>query len=72
MTVRKLHFSDREIEISGVGYEPVGSLQLGENLDITKIKNFELFMHGLILCNDAELITKDNSWHIRGDPQKGL
>ena len=25
MTVRKLHFSDIEIEISGVGYEPVGS-----------------------------------------------
>lgn len=71
MTVRKLHFSGLEIEISGVGYEPVGSLQLEGNLDIATNKNFKLFMNGLILCNDAELINENNSWRIRGDPTEG-
>ena len=71
MTVRKLYFSGMEIEISGVGYEPIGSLQLEGNLDISKNKNFELFMNGLVLCNDAELINEGNSWRIRGDPTEG-
>ncbi|MBY9009983.1 MAG: cation-translocating P-type ATPase [Candidatus Lokiarchaeota archaeon] len=71
MTVRKLYFSDMEIEISGVGYEPKGSFQLEGNMDLIKNKNFELFMNGAVLCNDAELINEGNVWRIRGDPTEG-
>jgi len=71
MTVRKLYFSDMEIEISGVGYEPTGSLQFEGNLDISKNENFELFMNASILCNDAELINERDKWRIRGDPTEG-
>jgi len=71
MTVRKLYFSNMEIEISGVGYEPIGSLQFEGNLDIIKNGNFELFMNGFILCNDAELINEGGKWRIRGDPTEG-
>ena len=71
MTVRKLYFADMEIEISGVGYEPKGSLQIEGNMDIIKNENFELFMNGAVLCNDAELINEGNVWRIRGDPTEG-
>jgi len=71
MTVRKLYFADKEIEISGVGYNPRGSPQFEGNLDLNKNQNFELFMNGSILCNDAELINEGERWRIKGDPTEG-
>ena len=70
MTVRKIYLENELITISGIGYEPKGELEI-KNRDILTKKSFDLFFQGLILCNDAELKQKEQTWKIRGDPTEG-
>lgn len=51
-----------EVELQGVGYEPVGEVT-GAPADL-------LFRAGL-LCNNANLYERDGNWELIGDPTEG-
>ncbi len=59
MTVRQAWTLDGEATLSGTGYDPRGTV-------VGSISR-ELFLCGLI-CNNASLFHKENSWRIAGDP----
>ena len=71
MTVRKILNGGRLIEITGVGYTPVGELRGHEAMEITSDPSLELFLLAGILCNDATLEEKEGHWSINGDPTEG-
>jgi len=62
MTVRYGWTMAGEVELQGVGYQPVGEVK-GDIVDI-------LFRAGLI-CNNANLYERGESWELIGDPTEG-
>ncbi|MEN2986229.1 MAG: cation-translocating P-type ATPase [Thermodesulfovibrionaceae bacterium] len=71
MTVRKLYVSDRLIDVTGVGYAPVGELKASSAVDIKTDKALQLFLKTVLLCNDSDLHEKEGKWFIKGDPTEG-
>ncbi|MGB5910048.1 MAG: cation-transporting P-type ATPase, partial [Promethearchaeia archaeon] len=71
MTVRKLFFNEKFIEVTGVGYEPVGMFHGDESFNPLSSEFFKYLLFGSILCNDAELINEGEKWRIKGDPTEG-
>jgi magnesium-transporting ATPase (P-type) len=71
MTVRRVIVADHELLVEGVGYEPVGSLVLGDRRQETLSPAARQLMRSAILCNDAVLVEKAGDWHAEGDPMEG-
>lgn len=77
MSVKKIWLNDKVIEVTGTGYEPVGSfLYRGENINAEKFKDdgLELLLSTATLCNTAKLVwpsQERNYWNIIGDPTEG-
>ncbi|OHD70717.1 MAG: ATPase, partial [Spirochaetes bacterium RBG_16_49_21] len=70
MTVRQIFAGLQSINVTGAGYIPDGEFKISGSGDLLKIEDSEglrmLLLAGL-LCNDADLIMKDQ-WSITGDP----
>ena len=73
MTLQKIIVNEREIDVSGTGYEPKGDFKEGDS----KINPEDdpalskVLMTGL-LCNDATLQEKESDqWEVVGDPTEG-
>lgn len=71
MTVRKIFSGGRMIEVSGVGYDPVGELRDAEDIKVNDDLSLQLFLLAGTLCNDAILQEKEGRWAIQGDPTEG-
>jgi len=71
MTVKKLFNGDRLIEVTGVGYAPVGELKGPEIIKPTNDSPLRLFLLGGLLCSDAILQENQGQWSIKGDPTEG-
>lgn len=71
MTVRKIFAIGKMIEVSGVGYAPVGEFRGSGVVDITKSNSFQLFLKGGILCSDADLHEREGKWFVKGDTTEG-
>lgn len=74
MTVKKLVFPDREIEVEGVGYQPVGKFYNDNQLITPKNDHaVSLLLKAAILNNNSYLKqNKENKhWEIVGDPTEG-
>ena len=71
MTAKTVRTARTEIEVEGVGYEPEGGFTIdGEEADLSEHPDvLEMLRIGL-LCNDAELTKKDDSWQPEGDPME--
>ncbi len=69
MTVRKIFNNSRMIEVTGVGYTPVGEFKGSDK--IANNEAFQLLIKGGVLCSDADLHKKDNKWSLKGDPTEG-
>lgn len=71
MTVKQLWTLKNRVILSGIGYDPAGSLEINGN-KVTEITDdvHDLLLAG-ILCNEAYLKNKDNKWQIEGDPTEG-
>lgn len=69
MTVRQLYVPDRIYDVTGVGYDPQGTLSNSDGQETTDVPEdvIELLRAGL-LCNDASLQNQDGKWIIHGDP----
>ncbi|SFM79795.1 cation-transporting P-type ATPase [Nitrosomonas communis] len=72
MTVQRVITADYQIDVSGIGYAPVGGFSVqGTKLLMNELTEIlELFRIGL-LCNDAQLREHENNWTIEGDPTEG-
>jgi len=77
MSVRKMWFEDKVVEVEGSGYEPVGSFCVdGKILPQGVYKNnaLELLLRIAVLCNTAKLVAPEGVqkyWSIIGDPTEG-
>ncbi|MEX2481228.1 MAG: HAD-IC family P-type ATPase, partial [Gammaproteobacteria bacterium] len=60
--------------LRGVGYEPRGPVcdASDEEIDVTSAgPGITLAAHAMLLCNDAALVQRQNSWQVEGDPMEG-
>lgn len=69
MTVKKIFINDKVLEVTGIGYEPVGKI-LENGKEIKKLDDLSILFKIGCLCNHASL-EKDEGWHIIGDPTEG-
>ncbi len=69
MTVRRIWTPDGEVEVTGVGYEPVGQL-LREGEEVFVADNTALWwsLAAGAACNDASVSHDGAHWTISGDP----
>lgn len=72
MTVQAIIAGEQTFEVSGTGYEPVGTIQRdGTAIDLGKAPALgECVLAGL-LCNDTQLVERNHQWMILGDPTEG-
>jgi len=75
MTVNKLWVKDRVIEVSGLGYNPVGDFRLeGEPLREGETTSLEKLLEIASLCNGAKIdppSDRNRNWSVIGDPTDG-
>jgi Ca2+-transporting ATPase len=75
MTVNKLWVKDRVIEVSGLGYNPVGDFTLnGQPLREGEAKSLERLLEIAALCNGAKIdppSDRNRNWSVIGDPTDG-
>jgi magnesium-transporting ATPase (P-type) len=75
MTVKKIWINDKVVEVSGVGYTPIGEfLSDGKALGKEEAKRVEKLLEISALCNSAKVeppSDKNKSWDIIGDPTDG-
>ncbi|MFZ2455574.1 MAG: cation-translocating P-type ATPase [Candidatus Altiarchaeia archaeon] len=69
MTITDVFYDNREIRVSGTGYEPLGDFHAGsERFDPNDL---ELLLRIGFLCNNSKLDKKDGKYEIIGDPTEG-
>jgi magnesium-transporting ATPase (P-type) len=67
VVTRQQHFN-----IAGSGYEPAGDIRLNEQvLVVTDYPILRELGRAAALCNNAELIKKEEAWKVEGDPMEG-
>jgi len=76
MTIVKMYTFGQEIDVTGDGYNPTGSLTVsGKDISLSEEPAIARLLEIQVLCNDARLehITEDGSdeWRIIGDPTEG-
>ena len=70
MTVTKIFVGDTTYEVTGEGYEPIGTI--GGGLQHGALpEGLCRLLCAAVLCNDATLRKEDGVWRILGDPTEG-
>jgi P-type Ca2+ transporter type 2C len=70
MTVRQVFVDDRLLELTGVGYEPVGKV-LDSGRTVEPPSSLREVLRAGVLASDAQLVSRDGRWHVVGDPTEG-
>ena len=70
MTIVKVVTPSVEVDITGIGYEPVGEVHIhGTPVDDPALRReVELVLEGGSLANDATLRADGDRWEVLGDP----
>jgi Ca2+-transporting ATPase len=73
MTVRALVVPAGRVDLTGIGYEPVGELrqegqQAADGTLLTEVKGT---LRAAVLASNAALVQKDDRWAVQGDPTEG-
>ena len=72
MTVQTIVAGGQEFEVSGTGYEPVGTVERnGEAIDLERLPALRECLVAGMLCNDTQLMNRGHQWMIMGDPTEG-
>ncbi|MFD0987914.1 cation-transporting P-type ATPase [Methyloligella solikamskensis] len=72
MTVKSVFTGEGAVTVSGAGYEPVGDFERGGKLiDPPADAVLPQLARAGLLCNDAHLTQKDETWTVDGDPMEG-
>ncbi|HWQ05060.1 MAG TPA: cation-transporting P-type ATPase [Longilinea sp.] len=67
MTVQEIFTIGGSYTVSGVGYQPEGTVSADGSADLAM---FETLKAGL-LCNDSQVVQIDGRWVVQGDPTEG-
>jgi magnesium-transporting ATPase (P-type) len=71
MNVSSIVTSHESFEISGTGYEPSGEVRINsQTVCVSDHPVLQELGQAAALCNDSELIRKDNIWIGQGDPME--
>ncbi|MDD4869736.1 MAG: cation-translocating P-type ATPase [Kiritimatiellae bacterium] len=72
MTVQAMVAGGKQFSVTGTGYEPSGEFIMdGKAINPVDYPELKWTLLSSILCNGAELIKKDGSYRIVGDPTEG-
>ncbi len=73
MMVTSIYVNGRTYQVTGTGYEPVGTFQNdGSAIDPLADETMTILLETAALCNDAQLLVQgDNTWRMVGDPTEG-
>jgi len=73
MSVERIFLAkgEREITVTGVGYEPKGDFFLQHGPEDGWLKDLEPLLLIGVLCNDSHLKKEGERWVINGDPTEG-
>lgn len=71
MTIRKIFSMGKMMDITGVGYAPVGEFRGSGPIDVAKSSSLQMLLKAGILCNDSDLHEKEGKWLVKGDPTEG-
>ena len=72
MSVRKIWVNQEQIDVSGVGYMPVGDFALNsKTISLTDFPELRRLLEIGVLCNSANLTNESQGWQITGDPTEG-
>ncbi len=75
MTVNKLWVRDRVVEVSGLGYMPVGDFTInGQPLKEGETKSLDKILEIAALCNSSKVdppSDRNRNWSVIGDPTDG-
>ena len=69
MTVQEIFAGGKTFSVTGAGYEPRG--QCSSAADLRACARHPALAECLkagLLCNDAQLVRKENRWNVEGDP----
>ncbi|NOH04884.1 MAG: HAD-IC family P-type ATPase [Chloroflexi bacterium] len=72
MTVREIRLAERNIRVSGAGYEPKGEfIEADQPIGPEKDAHLRQILQAGLLCNNVALQQKEGQWNIVGDPTEG-
>ena len=72
MTVQTIATAQHLLEVTGVGYNPHGSVQLnGNDMNPDEVPELTELVRAGLLCNDSEVALSDSEWKLSGDPTEG-
>jgi magnesium-transporting ATPase (P-type) len=72
MTARRMVCAGLDVDVAGVGYEPVGDFSIGSSvIDTDRHPSVSLALRAGVLCNDAQLREDKGQWQVVGDPTEG-
>ena len=72
MTVQRVVCAELDVNVSGVGYEPVGDFNIGAHVvDANRHPSLSLALRAGVICNDAQLRDDNGVWQVVGDPTEG-
>lgn len=72
MTVLEVHSGEDTIFLSGMGYEPSGTIHLHDRpVQAMQHPGLQLTLQAGALCNEARLIHRGDQWLVEGDPTEG-
>jgi Ca2+-transporting ATPase len=69
MTVNEIYAGGKLFTVSGTGFQPTGEIKHNQfSIDITEYNTLKECLITGLLCNDSDLIQKENHWDAKGDP----
>ncbi len=72
MTVTKIYFGQKIIDVTGSGYSPKGEFfNFGKKLTNKEMNSLEVIFRVGYLCNNAKLVNTEGKWSIIGDSTEG-
>jgi Ca2+-transporting ATPase len=73
MTVRTLVSAHGRVDLTGIGYEPAGELQVDGHAVDNEAQRYEIerVLRAAALANNAALLEEDGRWKVQGDPTEG-
>ena len=72
MTLTEIYIPNRQVSVSGSGYDPEGSYSLnGTVIDPKADPGLSAFLRSALLCNHAILTKRGEQWEIVGMPTEG-
>lgn len=72
MTAKKVYAGGQMLDVTGTGYEPLGSF-FASHAEVEPSKTVKLLLQAATLASDTTLFrsTEDGRWHVKGDPTEG-